>query len=548
VVARVTVLTREDGDRLGFVTVAPKVFLSYRRADTGDVAEQFSGWLREDLGGTNVFRDKEDLIGGQPWRQVLTEAVTGADVALILIGDKWIGEQPDGSRRIDEAVDPVRIEVRDALRDRRPGTPVPILVDVDGPPTRLPGDVESLFEHHSVIATRENLRRPVSIDYKQVLVSVWEAFRARQVRGVLVVGASRAGTRVEELVGQLRDERVIDARELSRFASGVVVASARRAKRGHRRWPQVIVVVEPGDEKDQGFAAVITALSRHPAITRMALVATGAGATLAATSTLAHAATGSATVSTHTVPQVVASLPHAGSGAVGSVGTKWANASSGAKAAIAATVAVAAAGVGLALTPRNSSFPSIDFADTTHVSVANDPQLREKPWLYPLGRPEDAVVTLGPPEPAKDPNGHGGDTVSRTVTVDLGAPYGSVNLGAVILPTSLAPGNNKSVREISRPIKMSVAGLPTSESCYDPIGQQVSAGWRFTGNTYTATLDFYILRKKGDDRIGTQIIFLIEGPGKRDPLSTTPASHTYDNEHCGMDKELVAVRYQSQEP
>ena len=45
--------SRESGAGLEFVTVAPRVFLSYRRADTLDVAQGLSKWLREDLGGAN---------------------------------------------------------------------------------------------------------------------------------------------------------------------------------------------------------------------------------------------------------------------------------------------------------------------------------------------------------------------------------------------------------------------------------------------------------------------------------------------------------------
>src|SRR4249920_2332518 len=127
--------SRESGAGLEFVTVAPRVFLSYRRADTLDVAQGLSKWLREDLGGANVFRDEEDLIGGQSWQDVLTDTIRAADATLVLIGETWLGVRADGTRRIDEADDPVRSEVRDALKDRRSGSPIPVLVDIAEPPT-----------------------------------------------------------------------------------------------------------------------------------------------------------------------------------------------------------------------------------------------------------------------------------------------------------------------------------------------------------------------------------------------------------------------------
>ena len=113
-----------DDSASEYITITPKVFLSYRRADARDVAEILSERLRKDLGSTNVFRDEEDLIAGQVWRDVLANTIALSDATLILVGNDWTGEQPDGSRRIDEPTDVVRVEVNRALASANRGVAV----------------------------------------------------------------------------------------------------------------------------------------------------------------------------------------------------------------------------------------------------------------------------------------------------------------------------------------------------------------------------------------------------------------------------------------
>jgi hypothetical protein len=558
----VTDTVHADDPGLVFITVAPKVFLSYRRTDTGDVAAALSERLREDLGSTSVFRDEEDLIGGRLWRDVLADTIAGSDATLFLIGNEWTGVQPDGSRRIDEPTDVVRGEVRYALEDRKRRVPVPILIDTTEPPTPLPGDVAPLFEHHVVKARRENLHRGASVDYQEVLVSVWEAFRARVERGVLLVGATHAGAHVEALVAQLKGEGAIAARELSRFASGAVIVSARRASRGHRRWPQVIVVVERGDENDETFAALLAALYRHPAITSVALVGVGAAAGMAATITgLASGATGSGTtVTTHTVPELAASLPHAGSGATGALSTSWANSATGTKFAVAAgsLAAAAAGGFGLKALIDDGNTQPIAFAATTGVSAANDPELQERAdeGLYPLGQPEAAVVRLGSPQPVGDRDGDGVEDVSRQVSVQFGGLDEPVGLGAAILPTSLSGQSGEAsdaptteqVAAISQTLELpAIAGMPTSVVCFnedDP--SEPWAGWRFTGNPITVTTRFDVVTDAGEFS-GTQIVVVLKGPARREPLAEAPPDRNYGPE-CPEDLPDAIVRLASTGP
>ena len=93
---------------------------------------------------------------------------------------------------------------------------------------------------------------------------------------------------------------------------------------------------------------------------------------------LASSTTGSAhTVTTHTTPELIASLPNAGSGISGAVGTSSAKAATGTKVAVGAIAAAATAGVGLRTLIDDGDGQSIVFADSMIVSVANNPAVEE---------------------------------------------------------------------------------------------------------------------------------------------------------------------------
>jgi hypothetical protein len=534
---------RSAGDITG-----PKVFLSYRRADTRDVARSLSAWLRDDLGSSNVFRDEEDLIGGQPWEQVLADSISGSDAVVILVGRDWTGRRPDGTRRIDDTTDVVRDEVVQALRDPRQSLPVPVLIDIAGPPTEVPPDVRPLFDRHAVTASRENLRRRASVDYQAVLVSIWECLRRQVPRGVLVVGGGRALASVDGLVDELQRARAIDARKLSRFAAGAVIVSARRARRGARRWPDAIVLVERED--DETVMARIRALYEHPSVRAVALVGAGAAAGMTGSQLvgLASGSPGSGTaVTTQPTSELVASLPHAGSAATGALTSGWATAAVGTKIAVAAgTVAVAAAaGAGVWVVIDGDGAEPVEFAEETTVSASNSSE--DDGPMYPLGLPEDAVVSLGPPAPAGTSVGPAIESVSREVSVELGGADEPIDLGSVILPASLSDADLEggtdgltTIATIGQDIELPIAGMPASDYCYSSDDPSTAlAGWVFTGGPTTLTVTFDVVSKAGDVA-GAQMSVQIEGPARRRSLAGTPPGHQF-TDRCPVDRDARAV-------
>ena len=133
------------------------VFISYRRLE----ASYLSGWLRDyfasRLGSDRVFLDIDAIRGGFEFMTVIRAAIAEAKVMLVLIGPHW-ATHPDGTSRLADPADPVRIEVEAAFaRDLRV---IPLLLDGAAMPTpaQLPPSMARLLDLHAVSLTREMFR------------------------------------------------------------------------------------------------------------------------------------------------------------------------------------------------------------------------------------------------------------------------------------------------------------------------------------------------------------------------------------------------------
>lgn len=104
-----------------------KVFVSYRRQDTGTAARRLAADFATRYGENNVFVDTDSIRVGSDWPKVIDAALASADVIVVVIGPKWIfTHDQDGRRRIDNDTDWVRSEVVHGLRNNK--TVVPLLV------------------------------------------------------------------------------------------------------------------------------------------------------------------------------------------------------------------------------------------------------------------------------------------------------------------------------------------------------------------------------------------------------------------------------------
>lgn len=102
-----------------------KVFISYRRTDSKDIVGRIYDRLIEKFGSQSVFKDVNTIPLGSDFRQVIDEAVKNCHVQLVVIGREWLTvTESDGSRRLDNPRDYVRLEIESALERRIPVIPV----------------------------------------------------------------------------------------------------------------------------------------------------------------------------------------------------------------------------------------------------------------------------------------------------------------------------------------------------------------------------------------------------------------------------------------
>lgn len=127
-----------------------RIFISYRRDDTAGHAGRLLDELKKYVGSDVVFLDVNGIGPGLSFRQVLQTQLTSCEVALVVIGERWLDIRDEfGNRRLDSNEDIVRLEISTALF--RGILVVPILVEGTKLPkaSKLPDDLKPLAERQA---------------------------------------------------------------------------------------------------------------------------------------------------------------------------------------------------------------------------------------------------------------------------------------------------------------------------------------------------------------------------------------------------------------
>jgi hypothetical protein len=138
--------SREPGSVSG-----PKVFITYRREETGPHAGRLYDAMVARFGEGNVFMDV-DMAPGVDFVERITEAVAACQVLIVVMGPSWATvEDEKGGVRIADPEDFVRLEVETALR-RPDVTPIPVLVSGARMPKRedLPREVRAISRRNAL--------------------------------------------------------------------------------------------------------------------------------------------------------------------------------------------------------------------------------------------------------------------------------------------------------------------------------------------------------------------------------------------------------------
>jgi hypothetical protein len=134
--------------------MAAKIFISYRRADSGGTAGRVRDRLVRDFGQQNVFLDVDSIPGGVDFATDLSRQVAECRVFLALIGPNWLVEKDEtGARRLDNPDDLLTKEIAAALA-RDPGviSVIPVLIDDARmpKPDQLPDPIKPLARRNAV--------------------------------------------------------------------------------------------------------------------------------------------------------------------------------------------------------------------------------------------------------------------------------------------------------------------------------------------------------------------------------------------------------------
>lgn len=105
---------------------ALKIFISYRRDDSGGYALHLFEHLSAHFGKDQIFMDIERIDPGEDFVQVIEQAVGSCDVLIALIGRQWLTITDGTARRLDNPHDFVRLEIAAALN--RNVRVIPVLV------------------------------------------------------------------------------------------------------------------------------------------------------------------------------------------------------------------------------------------------------------------------------------------------------------------------------------------------------------------------------------------------------------------------------------
>lgn len=159
-----------------------RIFISYRRDDSGDVTGRIYDRLESRFGRESLFIDVDSIPIGVDFREHLSEAVGRCDVLLAVIGTQWLNAAHQrgarkGRRRLDDPADLVRIEIQSALERRIPV--VPVLVGNAAMPLEeeLPPELRPLaYRNAAEIRPGRDFR-----DHVERLVRDLESIRAARV-------------------------------------------------------------------------------------------------------------------------------------------------------------------------------------------------------------------------------------------------------------------------------------------------------------------------------------------------------------------------------
>jgi len=131
--------------------IARRIFLCYRREDSGTIVGRIYDRLEREFGSENIFKDVDNIPFGVDFVDHLDGEVRKCNVLFVVIGAHWLRAVPQDASRLDDPNDFVRIEIASALRRTIPV--VPLLVDGAQMPRadQLPIEIQLLARRNGIV-------------------------------------------------------------------------------------------------------------------------------------------------------------------------------------------------------------------------------------------------------------------------------------------------------------------------------------------------------------------------------------------------------------
>jgi hypothetical protein len=128
-----------------------RIFINYRRDDTGGVAGRLADSLDSYFGRGRIFRDIDGIETGANFEDVLRRTAHNADAMIVLIGRNWSTvADAKGVARLHDPEDWVAKEISAALESKIPIYPVLVESAVMPRPDELPEALRPLVRHNAM--------------------------------------------------------------------------------------------------------------------------------------------------------------------------------------------------------------------------------------------------------------------------------------------------------------------------------------------------------------------------------------------------------------
>jgi Sulfatase-modifying factor enzyme 1/TIR domain len=134
--------------------IVARIFLSYRRDDSGGYAGRLYDRLSQHFGRAHLFMDVDTIPPGLDFVEAIQDAVGSCDVLLAVIGRQWLtSTDRRRRRRLDNPEDFVRLEITTALERRI--RVIPVLVGGASMPesTDLPDVLQPLARRQALVVS-----------------------------------------------------------------------------------------------------------------------------------------------------------------------------------------------------------------------------------------------------------------------------------------------------------------------------------------------------------------------------------------------------------